>query len=126
MDQLFVFEGDGKIRVFNGNYTDYRDWVDDEEARAASKTTKALVSESPAPATVEKKKFSFKEKQEFEKLQAEIESLEKKKTAITEEFAKANADHQQLQQLSREIKSVSDAIDEKTLRWLELSELMDQ
>ena len=126
VDQLFVFEGDGKIRVFNGNYTDYRDWADEEEARAASNSAKAPLKESGASVQVEKKKLSFKEKQEFEKLQAEIEALEKKKATITEEFAKAGTDHQQLQQLSQEIKSVSDAIDEKTLRWLELSELMEQ
>ena len=126
VDQLFVFEGEGKIRLFNGNYTDYRDWVEEEEARAASKTTKAALKESPPTQPVEKKKLSFKEKQEFEKLQAEIEALEKKKSAITEEFSKGSTDHQHLEQLSREIKSVSDAIDEKTLRWLELSELMEQ
>ena len=126
VDQLFVFEGEGKIRLFNGNYTDYRDWVEEEEARAASKTTKPALKESAPAQPVEKKKLSFKEKQEFEKLQGEIEALEKKKSAITEEFAKGSADHQHLEQLSREIKSVSDAIDEKTLRWLELSELMEQ
>ena len=126
VDQLFVFEGEGKIRLFNGNYTDYRDWIEEEEARAASKTSQAALKESPPMQPEEKKKLSFKEKQEFEKLQAEIEGLEKKKSAITEEFSKGSTDHQHLEQLAREIKSVSDAIDEKTLRWLELSELMEQ
>ena len=126
VDQLFVFEGDGKIRVFNGNYTDYRDWADEEEARGASKAGNIPLKESAASVQVEKKKLSFKEKQEFEKLQAEIDALEKKKATITEEFERAGSNHQQLQKLSQEIKSVSDAIEEKTLRWLELSEMMEQ
>ncbi|HEU5146613.1 MAG TPA: ATP-binding cassette domain-containing protein, partial [Chryseosolibacter sp.] len=123
VDQLFVFEGDGKIRVFNGNYTDYRDWLEEQEAREM-KSSKPL--EVPAlVTTTEKKKLSFKEKQEFEKLQVEIEELEKKKSAITEEFSNPSTDHHHLEKLSKEIKQISDAIDEKTLRWLELSELME-
>lgn len=124
VDQLFVFEGDGKIRVFNGNYTDYRDWLEEEEAHAAKSASKpvAVPAVSAAP---EKKKISFKDKQEFEKLQVEIAALEKKKSSITEAFAKPSADHHHLEKLSKEIKEISEAIDEKTLRWLELSELME-
>ena len=123
VDQLFVFEGDGKIRVFNGNYTDYRDWVDDQEESAIKPATKPV--DPPAPTSQpERKKLSFKEKQEFEKLQLEIDELEKRKSAITEAFARPSADHQHMEKLSKEIKEISNAIDEKTLRWLELSELI--
>lgn len=121
VDQLFVFEGDGKIRVFNGNYTDYRDWLEEEEARAPKPGVKTVHIPTPA----DKKKISFKEKQEFEQLQTEIEELEKQKSAITEEFTKPSTDHHQLEQLSKKIKVISDTIDAKTLRWLELSELMN-
>lgn len=121
VDQLFVFEGDGKIRLFNGNYTDYRDWLEEQET-ATQKPSKQVAP--PAP-PAEKKKASFKEKQEFEKLQQEIDSLEKQKAAIARRFAEGTSDHQQLEQWSKEIKQISDAIDEKTLRWLQLSELMD-
>lgn len=125
VDQLFVFEGDGKIRLFNGNYTDYRDWLEEQEAMANQKPGKEIpVTVSPAPAA-EKKKVSFKEKQEFEKLQVEIESLEKQKADIAKRFAEGTSDHQQLEQWSKEIKTISDAIDQKTLRWLQLSELLD-
>ncbi|HEY9489033.1 MAG TPA: ABC transporter C-terminal domain-containing protein, partial [Chryseosolibacter sp.] len=127
VDQLFVFEGDGKIRVFNGNYTDYRDWVEEEEQQLAAnkKSGKQAVTETAVASPEEKRKPSFKEKQEFEKLQSEIDSLEKKKSEVTEEFAKGSADHQRLEQLSKEIKMITDAIDEKTLRWLELSEIIE-
>lgn len=123
VDQLFVFEGDGMIRLFNGNYTDYRDWLEEKEAdepdkKSAKDTTKA----SPV---AEKKKANFREKQEYEKLQAEIEWLEKQKSDIALRFADGTTDHHQLEQWSKEIKAISDAIDKKTLRWLELAELIE-
>jgi ABC transport system ATP-binding/permease protein len=125
VDQLFVFEGDGKIRVFNGNYTDYRDWQEDEEARAASKKSAKPSGElSRTAPPVEKKKLSFKEKQEFEKLQAEIGALEKKKADIESRFANGSAERQQIAEWSKEIQSISGEIDEKTMRWMELSEMM--
>lgn len=122
VDQLFVFEGDGTIRLFNGNYTDYRDWLEEREMLTGKENT-------PKPDTSElkptdKKKISFKDKQEFEKLQSEIESLERKKSEITLRFSEGTADHQQLETWAKEIKALSDSIDEKTLRWLELSELI--
>lgn len=125
VDQLFVFEGEGKIKVFNGNYTDYRDWVEEEQARAASKQlSKPSAASSPATPSVEKKKLSFKEKQEFEKIQDEIEALEKKKSEIESRFANGSADHQQMAEWSKEIQVISAEIDEKTMRWMELSEMM--
>lgn len=126
VDQLFVFEGDGKIRLFNGNYTDYRDWLDEEQALTTNqKSQQAPVKEQPATKTVEKKKATFKEKQEFEKLQGKIEALEKQKSDIALQFTNGSTDHNQLHLWSKEIKNISDEIDEKTLRWLELSELMN-
>lgn len=123
VDQLFVFEGDGKIRLFNGNYSDYRDWLEEQEAQRP-----APVKEVSRPAvdtpSAEKKKPTFRERQEFEQLQAEIDALESKKLEIARRFAEGTTDHHQLEQWSKEIKVISDAIDEKTMRWLELSELM--
>jgi ATP-binding cassette subfamily F protein uup len=77
------------------------------------------------PKSSEKKKATFKEKQEYEKLQAEIEQLENKKIELTSLLNSGTTDHQQLQKWSDEIKAASDSIDQKTLRWLELSELME-
>lgn len=125
VDQLFVFEGDGKIRLFNGNYTDYRDWLEEEEARKLDQksVSEPLKLSPPAPST-EKKKPTYKEKQEYDKLQAEIDALEKQKSELALRFTEGTSDHQQLERWSREIKAISDAIEEKTLRWLELSELI--
>jgi ABC transport system ATP-binding/permease protein len=125
VDQLFIFEGDGMIRQFNGNYTDYRDWVEDEEARALKPTSIPAVETKPKNSGGEKRKASFKEKQEYEKLELEIAQLEKKKTELSGLLNSGTTDHSQLQQWSREIQQITGQVDEKTLRWLELAELMN-
>jgi ABC transport system ATP-binding/permease protein len=126
VDQLFIFEGDGEIRQFNGNYTDYRDWIDDEEARKAAKpaTKAAPMKTEPAP-SADKRKASFKEKQEYEKLQKEIGDLETKKAEITNQLNAGTTDHQQLQKLSSEIQKINEALEEKTFRWMELAEIVE-
>lgn len=122
VDQLFIFEGDGKIRPFNGNYSDYRTWIEEEE-EAKSRPVAIKPSKEKDEPSSEKKKLSFKEKQEFEQLQPEIQKLEKSKAELTSQLNSGISDHQQLQQLAQEIKQLDEQIDAKTLRWLELSEL---
>ena len=125
VDQLFVFEGDGIISLFNGNYSDYRDWVDEQEM------VKTIQVARPVPVVEEKflssdkKKVSYKEKQEYEKLQQEIELLEKKKEEITALLVDNTTDHQQLQKWSQEIQKLTSMVEEKTMRWLELSEIVE-
>ena len=127
VDQLFVFEGDGEIRQFNGNYTDYRDVVEQEEAMAAAKSSSPSSKEQkPTPvATTEKRKATFKEKQEYEKLQGEIDALEQKKTEFGALLSSGTTDHNQLQQWSNEVQKINQQVEEKTLRWLELAEMMN-
>ncbi|NJM26525.1 MAG: ABC-F family ATP-binding cassette domain-containing protein, partial [Bacteroidia bacterium] len=121
VDQLFVFEGDGKIRQFNGNYSDYREWVEENESTPTVAAVPVAVRHTAEP---QKKKASFKEKQEYERLQSEIEALEKKKDDLTEQFNSGITDHVALQTLSTDIQTVASALDEKTMRWLELSDLI--
>lgn len=122
VDQLFVFEGEGKIRLFNGNYSDYRDEVEEEELRKSSAAPDPK-QEVTTPSSPAKKKLSFKEKQELENFPAEINALESKKTELTSLLNSGSTDHKQLQAWSDEIKVITESIDAKTLRWLELSEL---
>ncbi len=124
VNQLFVFEGDGKIRLFNGNYTDYRDWVNDQPEEEIVNVVKA----KPAVVAVsaEQKKLSYKEKREYENLQPEIEKLEDRKAALTASLSGKVADHRQLQQWAEEIKQLSLLIEEKTARWLALSEMVHE
>ena len=125
VNQLFVFEGDGQIRLFNGNYTDYRDWVEEQEAKG-QKRDKEPVKAEPAPAepAAQKKKPTYKEKQEYETLQGEIEELERKKAVLTSQMQSGAATHVELQKWSEEIQALTDAIDEKTMRWLALAEII--
>ncbi|MBT1690638.1 ABC-F family ATP-binding cassette domain-containing protein [Dawidia soli] len=126
VNQLFVFEGNGVIRLFNGNYSDYRDWVEEQEALRASPEPKKAAAPAPVktPEIQEKKKASFKEKQEYEKLQGEIDKLEQEKNEIAQKMNSGTTDHKQLQEWSARIQAITQAVDEKTLRWLELAELM--
>jgi ABC transport system ATP-binding/permease protein len=126
VNQLFVFEGDGTIRLFNGNYTDYRDWLEDQEMM--NDQGKKVPSAQLAPeknVNVEKKKLSYKEKQEFDKLQSEIDQLEKKKQEISMLLDQGSNDHNQLIKLGEDLQKITSALDEKTLRWLELSEMIE-
>jgi len=120
VDQLFIFEGDGKIRPFNGNYSDYRTWLEEEEE---AKSRPVAVKPVKEEVVSDKKKLSFKDKQEFEQLQPEIQKLEKAKAELTTQLNSGISDHQQLQKLAQEIRQLDEKIDSKTLRWLELSEL---
>jgi len=122
VDQLFIFEGDGKIRSFNGNYSDYRTWVEEEESL---KSRPVAVKPIKEEAQADKKRLSFKEKQELNQLQPEIQKMEKVKAELTTQLNGGISDHQQLQKLAEEVKQLDQKIDAKTLRWLELSELND-
>jgi ATP-binding cassette subfamily F protein uup len=118
VEQLFIFEGDGKIRLFNGNYSDYRLWADGQTSEPES--TESIAPE-PKP-KVTKKRLNFKEKQEFERLATEIQILESKKTTLTGELNSGITDHVKLQELAAQVKQAGEELDMKTLRWLELSE----
>jgi ABC transport system ATP-binding/permease protein len=119
VDQLFIFEGDGVIRPFNGNYSDYRTFIEEQEEVKSKPPVVQFKEESKAG----KKKLSYKEKQEFEQLQTELQKLEQRKAELTTTLNSGITDHQRLQELSGQVQQVNDTIEEKTLRWLELSEL---
>lgn len=131
VDSLFVFEGDGVISGFTGNYADYRDKQDERERleKLALKKNSKIEIEAPVeikeqPATDKKAKLSFKEKFEFENLEKEIPQLEKEKEELTSKMNDAGISHLDLQQASERYGIVTQLIDEKSLRWLELSELV--
>jgi ATP-binding cassette subfamily F protein uup len=123
VEQLFVFEGDGNIRIFNGNYSDYRDWLEEQERISAA----PAVAKQPvaAPPVEGKRKLSFKEKKELETLPAEIEALETQRTALSDSMNQGGHDHVRLQQLAADAAELTRKIDEKTLRWMALSELAE-
>ena len=122
VDQLFVFQGDGKVKGFMGNYSQYKDYLKEKEAeeRAVVSTAKTVEKEKPK-AVREKKKRSFKEDREFEQLTQEIAALEEEKWSINEAL-NTESDYQKLQQLGNRLQEINQLLDEKELRWLELDE----
>ncbi|MFT4093692.1 MAG: ABC-F family ATP-binding cassette domain-containing protein [Niabella sp.] len=124
VDHLLVFEGDGVVKDFPGNYTQYRLQVADSrlQEKPVSGAGKPVTS-NQQPAT--KKLPSFKDKREFELLQKEIEALTREKEEITSLLNDSGLPYEELQKLSSRIGEVAGLLDEKELRWLELSELIE-
>lgn len=124
VDHLFIFRGDGVIDDFPGNYTDFREIESMKKGAQPTKKNKSvqpIITEQPK----EKKKLSFKEKQEFERLESEISNLETKKSKLTETLSLPNQSHEELAQTAKEVEEITAQLEEKEMRWLELSELMD-
>jgi ABC transport system ATP-binding/permease protein len=119
VDHLFVFEGDGLIRDFPGNYSQYRDSLKEEESAEPEKTP---LKETLVPVASAKKKLSYKEQREFEALEKEIPALEKEKQEIYTRLQTEGLPYEELQKLTERIGTITRQIDEKELRWLELSE----
>jgi ABC transport system ATP-binding/permease protein len=125
VEHLFVFEGEGKIKDFYGNYTDYKDQK--TELSSESKKTETKSSTVAATTAVEskKKKASFKEQQEYKNLETEIAQLESLKQELTDKLNKGSSSHSELAEWALAIEKANLQIDEKSLRWLELGEIMD-
>ncbi len=125
VDHLFVFEGDGRIRDFPGNYTDYRNWLEENgNTTGELKAPKQVpVARKQEPAEEQKRKASFKEKKEFDTLEQEIADLESRKSELLS-FLEKGGDHVQLLEWSKQLEEVSELLSAKELRWLELSEIM--
>lgn len=126
VDHLLVFNGQGDIRDFPGNYTQYRDWKDAKVHQEKEKEKEAAKAQEDKTAKVrlnEKRRMSFKEKREFEQLEQEIADLETEKNAIEEALCSGTLSVDELTEKSKRLPELSDLIDEKTLRWLELSEI---
>ncbi|MCR9082024.1 MAG: ABC-F family ATP-binding cassette domain-containing protein [Cyclobacteriaceae bacterium] len=135
VEHLFVFEGEGVIRDFPGNYTDYREWEKEEstkyqvsstktiEARDKSQETKEEKKVEEAEKSVSKIKASYKQKQEFKKTNEQIARLEGEKEIITAQIAAGIEDHEELLKLSNRIAEIDSQLEELEMTWLELSEL---
>jgi ATP-binding cassette subfamily F protein uup len=130
VDHLFVFEGDGVVNNFPGNYSQYRDWLKDQEQLPVAGFRLPVVKDQPdetgnqQPVTGNKKKSSFKEKREFELLEKEIADLTKEKEIINNKLNNSNTTFEELQKLSLRIGEITLLLDKKELRWLELSEVV--
>lgn len=132
VEHLFVFEGEGQIRHFPGNYTDYREWLKEREREMEKEALEAKPS-PPAPAAppsaaepkeIGSRKASFAEKREYELLEKDIALLESQKETLLAILNGPTTDHNQLREWAEELKRIDKSLDQKTERWLELAELM--
>lgn len=130
VDHLLVFQGDCKIKDFPGNYTDYREWNMLKEAeetelknKAASSKKSATPAEKPTTTDTKQRKFTFNEKRELETLETEIQTLEEEQQTLEAQLSSGALSTEEIMTQSKRFSEVSDLLDEKTMRWLELSEL---
>lgn len=129
VDHLLVFRGNADLKDFPGNYTQYRDWKEvqdqlEKEAEAARQPKQTPVPEkNNRPQPEQKKKLTFKERKEFEALEVEIPQLEAEKAELETAMSSGTLSNDELMTKSERIAKVIEEIDEKTMRWLELSEL---
>ncbi len=125
VDHTFAFEGDGLIKDFPGNYTDYRIWQE-ENAKQQKKdrdSKPAIVEVAEVKETAPKRKLSFKEKTEFDNLEKDIQTLEKTKNVLTEKLSSGNLPFDEIADISKKLEDTVNDLEEKELRWLELSEM---
>jgi len=122
VDHVFVFEGNGKVKDYYGNYTAYyRQKLLEESAKSQNKIEKPK-REKPKDAV---KKPSYKQKLEYESLDNEIQLLETEKSEIINRLNSGKENLEMLQELSLRFGEIEKLIDEKMIRWMELSEIID-
>ena len=129
VDHLFVFEGNGKIKDYHSNYTQYRleklrEQKEQKKSAAGAKENKAVQKNSPTLPS--KRKATYKEQKEYEALTAEIESLTNEKAELEQKLSDGSlTDATEITRASTRIGELMTLLDEKELRWLELDELMN-
>jgi ABC transport system ATP-binding/permease protein len=131
VEHLFVFEGEGVIRDFPGNYTDFREWEEENADQKASPSAQPKIE--PRPVQVEapviqvaaspKLKASYKQKQEFKKVNETIAQLEAEKVKITDQITVGTPDVSQLLTWTNRLQAIDGELEELELSWLELSDL---
>ena len=119
-DQLFIMEGNGDVKVYNGNYSSYRYELDVAKQQAKKSTVEEKAEPKPQP---KKNKLAFKELKELENLDKEIAQIETRIKTLTEELNSGLSDHQQLSEIAQKIAALNSQLDEKSIRWIELTEL---
>jgi ABC transport system ATP-binding/permease protein len=125
VDHIFIFEGKGVVKDYNGTYTEYRVDLEEEEKLALAEKAKEQEIKNTAAKQKpeEKKRMNFKEKFEFDTIQKEMEALNKEKAKLEVEINSGIEDYVQIQKIADRISAIIELLDEKEMRWLELDEL---
>jgi len=129
VDHTFVLEGDGAIKDFPGNYTEYRLWKSNQKSEGSGKEIPVLDELAGPPPTHEKpktevpaKKLSYKTQRELQDLEVEIPHLELKKKELEHRLTEGLSDYNEIQKISEEVSKVTQELDAKSTRWLEIQE----
>ena len=125
VDHLLIFKGEGVIKDFPGNYTQYREWSA-LKSKEDSEKEKSKADKAPAKKDYHhdtRRRMSYKEKREFEQLTADIEKLESEQKQLETELCSGQLSVEELTEKSKRLPKLKDELDEKSMRWLELSEL---
>ena len=125
VDHLLVFKGMGDIKDFPGNYTQYREWekLQPDEPKGAKEPKAEKAVTQPVNNPQQKRKLSYKEKRELEQLEKDIEALEVEKKQIEEALCGGTTSVGEITRMSKRLPVLNDELDEKSMRWLELSEI---
>ena len=128
VDHLLVFKGQGEIQDFPGNYTQYRQWLSLQPK--ASSPAKETAPSAPAASSTrdhrnnaERRRFTYKEKREFEQLEKDIAALEEEKRLMEDALSSGTISVEEITRLSKRLPLLTEELDEKSMRWLELSEI---
>ena len=127
VDHLLVFRGQGDVRDFPGNYSQYREWLDAKKQQERSEQKKVAVEQKPIrnrPSSEQtRKRLTYKERQEMEALEKEVADLEAEKKRLEEALCSGTLSVEELTEYSKRLPVLNDELDEKSMRWLELSEV---
>lgn len=123
VDHLFVFQGEGMIKDFPGNYSEFREWEKEQKAEQKGKTVVNTPKPKEGPAKEGSKKASFKEKKEFEQVQQDMITLEEEKQKLVDKISQGTDDHEILISWSTRVQEIDEQLETLEVRWLELSEL---
>jgi ATP-binding cassette subfamily F protein uup len=131
VDHLFVFEGDGVVRDFPGNYTQYRLWQKEEEKKQQTSTNNTQSSSSAATTintsnnitVTTKRKLTFNEKREFDQLEKQLPALEKERAELAEALTQTS-NYEAISKISDRLTAIATELETKEMRWLELSEFL--
>ncbi|MEM9849677.1 MAG: ABC-F family ATP-binding cassette domain-containing protein [Bacteroidota bacterium] len=123
VDHLFVFEGNGKIRDFNGNYTEYRIRQKEEELEAKRAEGKKVEKPKKPKSKDTSDSLTYEQRKTLKKLEKKIEQLESKKAELTSQFNSTDLSPEQIEQLSIELSETNELLEEKEMEWMELVEL---
>ena len=126
VDHLLVFKGQGEVKDFPGNYSQYRQWLAMEEAATVKDNKEPRGKTAKSYRHDDRRRMTYKERLEFEKLEKEIAQLEEEQHLIEDALCSGTLSVDELTEKSKRLPVLQSELDEKSMRWLELSEIKDE